>query len=71
MCVCVCVCVCVHVCMHAHVHVCETVLHNSLGIHSAVTILADWCMAVWCAWNVHQDASSFRWHQPHSNELVL
>ena len=33
--------------------------------------IVNWCMVAWCAHNLHQDGSSFRWHQPCNNQIVL
>ena len=33
--------------------------------------IVNWCMVAWCAQNLHQDGSSFRWHQPCNNQIVL
>ena len=45
----------------------QNMLHKATVIHYTV----NWCMYVRCTQNMHQDNSSFTWHQPWNNQTAL
>ena len=33
--------------------------------------IVNWCIVVWCTQNLRRDSSSFMWHHPCNNQIVL